>query len=91
MAIVAKGYRVVPQRLAHGGHGFRHLHLKEHKRVFKATVEGGEQLEFAKGTTLFVGNVDDQGVDLSLRVAATSKCTPAELSCMSGVWRGREQ
>lgn len=38
------------------------MHFKEHKRVFKATPEGGEQLEFAKGTTLFVGNVDDQGV-----------------------------
>lgn len=72
MALVAKGYRVVPQSLAvdsrdNGGHGFRHLHLKEHRGVFKAmgsTAAGkdGRKVTFAKGQTLFVGNVDDQGV-----------------------------
>lgn len=73
MALVAKGYRVVPQRLAvdpssssgsGGRHGFRHLHLKEHRGVFKApgSRTAGKQGVFAKGRTLFVGNVDDQGV-----------------------------
>ncbi|CAN0546858.1 unnamed protein product [Ectocarpus sp. 12 AP-2014] len=72
MALVAKGYRVVPQALAGAGagasRGFRHLHLKEHKGLFKAAVstaggEGGRETTaaFARGTTLFVGNVDDQG------------------------------
>ncbi|CAM9841369.1 unnamed protein product [Ectocarpus sp. 6 AP-2014] len=72
MALVAKGYRVVPQALADAGagasRGFRHLHLKEHKGLFKAAVsavggEGGRETTaaFARGTTLFVGNVDDQG------------------------------
>lgn len=72
MALMAKGYRVVPQALADAGtgasRGFRHVHLKEHKGLFKATVSaacggGGRETStaFAKGTTLFVGNVDDQG------------------------------
>lgn len=63
MALVAKGYRVVPQKLS-GGNGFRHVNLKEHKGAFKATVSGGKsdrEVVFAKGKTLFVGNVDDQG------------------------------
>ena len=64
MVVLAKGYRVVPQRLE-GGTGFRHVHLKEHRGVFKATrsSEGDDSREavVAKGRTLFVGNVDDQG------------------------------
>lgn len=64
MVVLAKGYRVVPQSLE-GGTGFRHVHLKEHRGVFKATrsSEGGDSGEavIAKGRTLFVGNVDDQG------------------------------
>lgn len=55
---------MVPQSLE-GGTGFRHVHLKEHRGVFKATrsSEGGDSGEavIAKGRTLFVGNVDDQG------------------------------
>lgn len=68
MALVAKGYRVVPQSLADNhGRGFRHLHLKEHRGVFKASgpaaeKKGGGKVVFAKGKTLFVGNVDDEGV-----------------------------
>ncbi|CAM9414349.1 unnamed protein product [Pylaiella littoralis] len=71
MVLVAKGYRVVPHSLAVdnsrcGGHGFRHLHLKEHRGAFtlmrstSAEKDGGKVV-FAKGKTLFVGNVDDQG------------------------------
>lgn len=64
MVVVAKGYRVVPQSLE-GGTGFRHVHLKEHRGVFKATRssdgDGSGELVVAKGRTLFVGNVDDQG------------------------------
>lgn len=68
--MVAKGYRVVPQSLAAdsgGGHGFRHVHLKEHRGAFKtagppAAGKAGREVVFAKGKTLFVGNVDDQGV-----------------------------
>lgn len=64
MVVLVKGYRVVPQSLG-GGTGFRHVHLKEHRGVFKATrsSEGGDSGEavVAKGRTLFVGNVDDQG------------------------------
>lgn len=83
---VAKGYRVVPQRLwptavpglsgsggGDGGSGdnlndgdvaYRFLHLKEHRGLFRATAEGDAKVgkEFSKGTTLFVGNVDDQGI-----------------------------
>lgn len=67
MVVVAKGYRVVPQRLAEGGQGFRQLHLKEHRGSFKAPVsakdgKNSKQRVFAKGCTLFVGNVDDQGM-----------------------------
>lgn len=69
MALVAKGYRVVPQSLADNhGRGFRHVHLKEHRGVFKAAArstaesKGGREVVFSKGQTLFVGNVDDQGV-----------------------------
>ncbi|CAM9799115.1 unnamed protein product [Scytosiphon promiscuus] len=65
MALVAKGYRVVPQTVS-GGNGFRHVHLKEHKGVFKTSGssvdgKGGREVVFARGKTLFVGNVDDQG------------------------------
>lgn len=68
MALVAKGYRVVPQSLADNhGRGFRHVHLKEHRGVFKtgarstADGKGDREVVFAKGKTLFVGNIDDQG------------------------------
>ena len=65
MVVVAKGYRVVPQRLACGAQGFRHVHLKEHSGSFKAKVSkkrgGDKEVIFAKGTTLFIGNIDDQG------------------------------
>ncbi|CAM9365200.1 unnamed protein product [Ascophyllum nodosum] len=64
MVVVAKGYRVVPQRLACGAQGFRHVHLKEHSGSFKAKVSkkrgGDKEVIFAKGTTLFIGNIDDQ-------------------------------
>lgn len=80
---VAKGYRVVPQRLwpapvespssvpgVRPGAGYRYLHIKEHRGIFRVTSgknhgEAVKAREFAKGTTLFVGNVDDQGVDSS--------------------------
>lgn len=69
MVVLAKGYRVVPQSLE-GSNGFRHVHLKEHRGVFKATrsSEGGDAKEtvIAKGKTLFVGNVDDQGTRASI-------------------------
>lgn len=69
MVVLAKGYRVVPQSLE-GGTGFRHVHLKEHRGVFKATrsSEGDDSREVvvAKGKTLFVGNVDDQGTHSSI-------------------------
>lgn len=76
---VAKGYRVVPQRLwpapvespssvpgVRPGAGYRYLHIKEHRGIFRVTSgknhgEAVKAREFAKGTTLFVGNVDDQG------------------------------
>jgi len=66
MALTAKGYLVVPQNLADSGRGFRHVHLKEHRGAFKTTrssVEGEvvREVVFAKGRTLFVGNIDDQG------------------------------
>lgn len=80
MVLVAKGYRVVPQSLAVdnsrcGGHGFRHLHLKEHRGAFtlmrstSAEKDGGKVV-FAKGKTLFVGNVDDQGAFWRSLIAA---------------------
>lgn len=68
VVLVAKGrYRVVPQRLdtAAATQGFRHVHLKEHGGAFKVTPsskEKGDELLVPKGRTLFVGNVDDQGV-----------------------------
>lgn len=65
MVVLTKGYRVVPQSLQ-GGTGFRHVHLKEHRGVFKATRssegdDSSQEAVVAKGRTLFVGNVDDQG------------------------------
>ena len=69
MALVVKGYRVVPQSLADNhGRGFRHLHLKEHRGAFKTAArpkagsKEGQEVVFSKGKTLFVGNIDDQGV-----------------------------
>ena len=71
MALSAKGYTVVPQSLADSqGRGFRHVHLKEHRGTFRTTGAGsssaerggGGEVVFAKGKTLFVGNIDDQGV-----------------------------
>lgn len=66
MALVAKGYRVVPQSLA-DNRGFRHIHLKEHRGVFKtarstAERKGSGEVVNSKGKTLFVGNIDDEGV-----------------------------
>ncbi|CAN0318521.1 unnamed protein product [Discosporangium mesarthrocarpum] len=68
-AMLAKGYLVVPQRHRGSGLCYRHLFLKEHGGAYKIREGGGkgdagaENLSrtFAKGNTLFVGNVDDQG------------------------------
>ncbi|CAN0083905.1 unnamed protein product [Ectocarpus sp. 4 AP-2014] len=108
MALVAKGYRVVPQALEGAGagasRGFRHVHLKEHKGLFKAAVsaaggEGGRETTaaFAKGTTLFVGNVDDQGgrlcrktIEARLRRALSScgKILHVQVSAVSAATDG---
>lgn len=50
--------------LSGGGVAYRYLHLKEHRGLFRVTAEGGAKAgkEFSKGTALFVGNVDDQGI-----------------------------
>lgn len=65
MVLMVKGYRVVPQCLSGGTQGFRHVHLKEHNGSFKVTLPkkggGNKDVVVAKGKTLFVGNVDDQG------------------------------
>eukprot|EP00903_Cladosiphon_okamuranus_P008193 g7889.t1 len=87
MVLVAKGYRVVPQSLAdHHGRGFRHVHLKEHRGVFKAAArttpesEGGQEVVFPKGKTLFVGNIDDQGGRLC-RASVETRLKRALSSC----------